>query len=50
MDYVWGQDKNPNLRTVDNAIVRIKKILGTENENHIRNVRGVGYQWIKEET
>lgn len=49
MDFVWGQDKNPNLRTVDNAIVRIKKILGIENENHIRNVRGVGYQWIKEE-
>lgn len=50
MDFVWGQDKNPNLRTVDNAIVRIKKILGIENETHIRNVRGVGYQWIKEET
>lgn len=50
MDFVWGQDKNPNLRTVDNAIVRIKKILGSENENHIRNVRGVGYQWTKEET
>lgn len=50
MDFVWGQDKNPNLRTVDNAIVRIKKILGPENDNHIRNVRGVGYQWTKEET
>lgn len=50
MDFVWGEDKNPNLRTVDNSIVRIKKLLGTENENLIRNIRGVGYQWIKEET
>jgi DNA-binding response OmpR family regulator len=49
MDFVWGEDKNPNLRTVDNAIVRIKKILGTENENLIRNVRGIGYQWIRED-
>ncbi|NUM58740.1 MAG: response regulator transcription factor [Bdellovibrionaceae bacterium] len=49
MDYVWGEDKNPNLRTVDNTIVRIKKALGVENENLIRNVRGLGYQWLAEE-
>ncbi len=49
MDFVWGEDKNPNLRTVDNAIVRIKKVLGLENENIIRNIRGVGYQWIRED-
>lgn len=49
MDFVWGEDKNPNLRTVDNAIVRIKKVLGLENENVIRNIRGVGYQWTRED-
>ncbi|MBN8537876.1 MAG: response regulator transcription factor [Deltaproteobacteria bacterium] len=49
MDFVWGEDKNPNLRTVDNAIVRIKKVLGLENETIIRNIRGVGYQWIRED-
>lgn len=46
MDFVWGQDKNINVRSIDNAIVRIKKFLDLDNDDVIRNVRGVGYQWI----
>lgn len=46
MDFVWGQDKNANIRSIDNAIVRIKKFLDLHNDDVIRNVRGVGYQWI----
>lgn len=45
MDFVWGQDKNANIRSIDNAIVRIKKFLDLNNDDIIRNVRGIGYQW-----
>lgn len=45
MDFVWGQDKNINIRSIDNAIVRIKKFLNLNNDDVIRNVRGIGYQW-----
>lgn len=48
LDEVWGIDKTPNHRTVDNAIVRLRQVLGTDGER-IRSVRGVGYQWISEE-
>ncbi len=48
LDHVWGVDKNPNHRTVDNAIVRLKKTLGTDGEAKLRSVRGLGYQWLKE--
>lgn len=48
MDKIWGQDSTPSLRTIDNAIVRIKKILGPEGES-LRSVRGIGYQWTQKE-
>lgn len=43
---VWGVDKNPSYRTIDNIIVRLRQLLGEDGETHIRSVRGVGYQWI----
>jgi DNA-binding response OmpR family regulator len=46
LDIVWGPDKDLNHRTVDNTIVRLKKTLGDEQDQMIRSVRGVGYQWI----
>ena len=46
LNFVWGADKNLNHRTVDNTIVRLKKLLGT-NEEFIRSVRSVGYQWMQ---
>ncbi|NUN05838.1 MAG: response regulator transcription factor [Bdellovibrio sp.] len=49
MNEVWGIDKNPSHRTVDNIIVRLRHLLGDDGEKHIRSVRGVGYQWSLEE-
>ncbi|MBS1970140.1 MAG: response regulator transcription factor [Bdellovibrionales bacterium] len=45
---VWGQDKNPSHRTIDNTIVRLRQLFGDKGEEFIRSVRGVGYQWFKE--
>lgn len=47
LNSIWGTDKSINHRTVDNTIVRLKKLLGTENEVFIRSVRSVGYQWLQ---
>lgn len=49
MNEVWGVDKNPSHRTIDNIIVRLRQLLGSDGEKHIRSVRGVGYQWSAEE-
>ncbi|HWU43414.1 MAG TPA: response regulator transcription factor [Bdellovibrio sp.] len=49
MNEIWGADKNPSVRTIDNIIVRLRQLLGDDGENHIRSVRGVGYQWATEE-
>lgn len=46
LNEVWGEDKFPTARTVDNAIVRLRQTLGDEGAKHIRSVRGVGYQWL----
>lgn len=46
LNFVWGADKSINHRTVDNTIVRLKKLLGT-SESFIRSVRSVGYQWMQ---
>ena len=43
LDRVWGEDRFPAERTVDNAIVRLRQSLG---DSAIRSVRGVGYQWL----
>ncbi|MES3039076.1 MAG: response regulator transcription factor [Bdellovibrionota bacterium] len=48
IDHVWGMDKNPSHRTIDNTIVRIKKLLGPQDEDRVRSVRGVGYQWVSD--
>lgn len=49
MNEVWGIDKNPSHRTIDNIIVRLRHMLGADGEKYIRSVRGVGYQWSTEE-
>lgn len=46
LDRVWGEDKFPNHRTVDNAIVRLRQTLGDSDGTIIRSVRGIGYQWV----
>lgn len=49
LDSVWGEDRFPTTRTVDNAIVRLRQALGSEGGRWIRSVRGIGYQWIAPE-
>ena len=46
LDEVWGPEKEINHRTVDNVIVRLKKVLSDDQEKLIRSVRGFGYQWV----
>ena len=48
LNIVWGEDKFPSHRTVDNVIVRLRQTLKDESGNVIRSVRGIGYQWINE--
>jgi two-component system phosphate regulon response regulator PhoB len=46
--HVWGLESESNHRTVDNAIVRLRQILGSSGESMIRSIRSVGYQWRPE--
>jgi DNA-binding response OmpR family regulator len=48
LDQVWGEDQFPTARAVDNAIVRLRQVLGDDDGTLIRSVRGVGYQWAGE--
>lgn len=45
LNQLFGEDRFPNHRTVDNAVVRLRQALGGEPEK-IRSVRGIGYQWV----
>jgi two-component system, OmpR family, phosphate regulon response regulator PhoB len=47
LDAVWGEDKSPTNRTVDNIIVRLRNLLGDDG-TIIKSVRSVGYQWLGE--
>ena len=46
LDAVWSRDEYPTPRTVDNFIVRLRRLVETDPENPtvIRRVWGVGYQ------
>jgi two-component system alkaline phosphatase synthesis response regulator PhoP len=45
---VWGEDKYPSNRTVDNYIVSLRKWCETDNEKHIdiQSIRGIGYKLV----
>ncbi len=45
LDVLWGADKFPNTRSIDNLIVRLRQSLGDAEGTLIRSVRSVGYQW-----
>lgn len=49
LDALWGEDKFPSHRTVDNTIVRLRQALADSGGRYIRSVRGVGYQWAAED-
>jgi len=48
LNAIWGEDKFPSSRTVDNAVVRLRQDLGDSEGEWIRSVRGIGYQWAGE--
>lgn len=48
LNRLWGEEKFPTNRTIDNSIVRLRQAFGEKGEEAIRSVRGVGYQWIGE--
>ncbi|MEK6579977.1 MAG: response regulator transcription factor [Bdellovibrionota bacterium] len=46
LNHVWSEDEFPSSRTVDNFILRLRRIIEKDPENPqvIKSVRGVGYQ------
>lgn len=48
LDRVWGENRFPTPRAVDNAIVRLRQAIGDNEGVMIRSIRGVGYQWAAE--
>ena len=48
LNQIWGDEKFPTPRTVDNVIVRLRSLLKDDGNQFIRSVRGVGYQWLGE--
>ena len=46
LDRVWSEDEYPSPRTVDNFIMRIRRLVENDPENPkvITSLRGVGYQ------
>jgi two-component system phosphate regulon response regulator PhoB len=47
LDSIWGEEKFPTNRTIDNVVVRLRQLLKDDGAL-IRSVRGVGYQWTGE--
>lgn len=47
LNQLWGEDRFPTARTVDNSIVRLRQQLGNFS-HYIQSVRGVGYRWSTE--
>jgi DNA-binding response OmpR family regulator len=45
LNQVWGDDRFPTPRAVDNAIVRLRQALGDPGSELIVSVRGIGYRW-----
>lgn len=48
LEDVWGMDVSPTERTVDNFILRLRKLFEPEPERprHILTVRGEGYRFV----
>ncbi len=50
LDEVWGDDAFPSSRTVDNVVMRLRRIVEPDPSNpvHIHTVWGVGYRFTPE--
>ena len=49
LDRVWGRDQFPTTRTIDNFIVRFRKVFETDPDEpkHFVTVRSVGYRFVR---
>ena len=49
LDKVWGYDRFPSTRTIDNFIVRMRKRFERDPENpvHFHTIRGIGYRFTR---
>lgn len=47
LEEVWGLSKNTNTRTVDNFLVRLRRLFEEDpsNPQHFQTVRGIGYRF-----
>ncbi len=45
LERIWGYAVDVSTRTVDVHIRRLRKKMGTKNEDHIQTFRGVGYKF-----
>jgi DNA-binding response OmpR family regulator len=45
LDRIWGPNRFPTARVVDNVVVRLRQALQDECGELIQSVRGVGYRW-----
>ena len=48
LDDVWGMDASPSDRTVDNIVLRLRRLFEPDSSQprHIMTVRGVGYRFL----
>ncbi len=47
LDRVWGQEVFPSSRTIDNFVVRLRRLFESDPQNplHFHTVWGVGYRF-----
>ena len=50
LENVWGMDRFPTARTVDNYVLRLRKLFEPDPEEprHLVTVRGRGYRFVRE--
>jgi DNA-binding response OmpR family regulator len=52
LNHVWSEDEFPTSRTIDNFVMRLRRLVEADAENPqiIKSVRGVGYQLFSKGT
>lgn len=50
LEHVWGEPRDLQTRTVDNFVLRLRRLFEPDpaNPRHILSVRGVGYRFVPE--
>ncbi len=42
---IWNSAGSHNARTIDNVVLRLRQTLSKTGKDHIKTVRGLGYNW-----